>query len=264
MSVWVITTSWPRFLAGAGVFLVMTFTFLKPGISQSLSGGWLLLFWTLHVGAALVILQCVQMGLMRLPGVARMSPWLQIGASGLIGAVLFMPVAAGFDLLLKVDDLDGQEGEPLAQMLMDELTGSIGPVLTVWVALNVTRLLQIQTVQVHSPERPSDAPAFWERVPVELGRDLVALSAELHYLRVFTSKGEALILYPFGQAVDELEEQGMQIHRSHWVAFTHIAQIERQGQNHTCITSTGLSLPVSRRRKRDIDAALHGQARATT
>jgi DNA-binding LytR/AlgR family response regulator len=76
----------------------------------------------------------------------------------------------------------------------------------------------------------------------------VALSAELHYLRLRTAAGEVLILYPFGKAVAELGEHGLglQIHRSHWVAAAHVRRVDRRGQGALCTLSTGLTLPVSR------------------
>ena len=70
----------------------------------------------------------------------------------------------------------------------------------------------------------------------------------LHYLRLRTTAGEALVLYPFGKAVADLTEAGvgLQIHRSHWVATAHVGRVVRRGQGALCTLSTGLTLPVSR------------------
>lgn len=241
---------------GSGLFLIVIFTLLEPDISDPLQGGWLLLFWTIHVATALVLLQGMQMLLLRVPFMMRRPPWVQVALSGLIGALLFAPIAAVFDWMLGVDADAEDVSEGLFEALTGEFTGSVGIVLAVWIALNITRLLHIQSAgRVATPVAD---PAFWERVPKEIGRDLVALCAELHYMRVHTTKGEALILFPFGQAIDALEDtgKGVQVHRSHWVALAHVADVKRRGQGAVCVTSKGIELPVSRSRRKLLEAAI--------
>jgi DNA-binding LytR/AlgR family response regulator len=105
----------------------------------------------------------------------------------------------------------------------------------------------------------SETPPFWSRVPSSLGDDLVALTAELHYLRVETVNGNALILYPFGQAVAELaasSSNGSQIHRSHWVAHSHVANVQKDRGRVFCVLTSGTRLPIGRRRQATIVARL--------
>lgn len=246
--------------------MVVIFTLLEPDISDPLRGASLLLFWAVHVASALVLLQGMQMLLAHARFVMNWSPWAQVAFSGLIGALLFAPIAAVFDWLFGVEVPDEDRSETLIQSLAGELTGSIGLVLLVWVALNVTRLLHIQAAGPHAEIEDETTPAFWSRVPKEIGRDLVAVSAELHYMRVYTGAGQALILYPFGQAVEELGEtvRGVQIHRSHWVALGQVAELTRRGQGALCITTTGVALPVSRSRRKALEAAMSPKSGAAT
>ncbi|MEO1154866.1 MAG: LytTR family DNA-binding domain-containing protein [Pseudomonadota bacterium] len=256
-------TSWPRFLTGAGILLSVTFTMLMPGTSDGLSGGALFLFWTAHVFGALLILQSVQMGLARIPSASALSPWVQVAVSGLIGAVLFTPLAGLMDWMFRISETTDDHPKTLTELVVSEFTGLVGPVTVVWVGLNATRLVGVRSVKQQERTAPEvGQPAFWDRVPSAIGRDLVALSAELHYVRVHTTKGEALVLFPFGQAVKQVEQSnaGLQIHRSHWVALAHVDEVRRIGQGGVCAMASGLELPVSRRHWKTLSSGLASEA----
>lgn len=80
---------------------------------------------------------------------------------------------------------------------------------------------------------------------------ILALTSEDHYLRVHTPKGEALIHMTLAEAVSELPH-GFQVHRSHWVATT---AIKSTGPDRVELV-TGLSVPLSRHRRKAFDAWL--------
>ncbi|OYU15144.1 MAG: hypothetical protein CFE37_07065 [Alphaproteobacteria bacterium PA4] len=71
--------------------------------------------------------------------------------------------------------------------------------------------------------------------------------AEDHYLRLWLADGRApLILYRFGDAVRELAGcDGLQIHRSAWVAAAAVTGARRQGRRWQLLIVGGHSLPVS-------------------
>lgn len=241
--------SWPVFLAVSGVVLTLLFVLLEPEPSQSLGPGAAVVFWSLHVLVQIAILQAVQSGLSRIWPARWPLPVLQIAAAGLVGAALFSPVAVWVEILLSVAGEDGVPAALTPAALVNEFLNIAPPVTLVWVALNLSRLLRLPLVsgsRADAVDRPA-APGFWDRVPRDLGRDLVALSAELHYLRVYTAKGDALILYPFGRAVADLPEtDGVQVHRSHWAARAHMRGLRPRGDGGGLVLSTGLTLPVSR------------------
>jgi LytTr DNA-binding domain len=99
---------------------------------------------------------------------------------------------------------------------------------------------------------PSGADAFMARLPRPLRHArLVALSAEDHYLRVHTDRGDALILMSLSQAVEMLGPRaGVRIHRSHWAAFEAIDRRARTAGRATLIIEGGLELPISRSGRR--------------
>ncbi|MEO0402849.1 MAG: LytTR family DNA-binding domain-containing protein [Pseudomonadota bacterium] len=94
-------------------------------------------------------------------------------------------------------------------------------------------------------------------MPAAIGPDLIAISAELHYLRVRTPMGSDPVLYSFGAAIDELRDApGMQVHRSHWVMLAHVRAIERVGQRGLCHVSDGTRIPVSRSYRAALEQAV--------
>jgi hypothetical protein len=148
-----------------------------------------------------------------------------------------------------LDDRGGSLAHALAAEFGALLPGSI----LVWFCLNATRLLRLpESIAPDRSAPPDPMDHFWSKVPKSLGRDLVALTAELHYLRVQTPEGDTLILYPFGRAVEELGDRGYRIHRSHWIAAEHLDCVERDGDRYFCRTDTALRLPLSRSYRRTI------------
>ncbi len=98
--------------------------------------------------------------------------------------------------------------------------------------------------EVAPPGDPSLKPTFQSRVRPDRDGELLALQADGHYLRVYTSNGHDLILYRFGDALAELDDtQGMRVHRSWWVAERAITR-QTGGEKLTLVN--GLEVPVSR------------------
>ena len=249
---------WIRYVLAAWVLLTLLFAVLSPSASAGLSFGARLLFWAVHVGVPLILLQIAQIAVSRCAN--QLSDWVSVTVSGFIGALAFVPVAWGLDALFP-EEGDGSGSWP--SELLSETLSTVVPVMLVWVSLNAPRLVRISEARSPTTDHTEDvkAPAFWAKTPRNIGRDLVALSAELHYLRVRTHDGDALILYPFGKAVEELGTAfGQQVHRSHWVALSHIAQIERRGDGATVHLSTGASLPVSRKYRKSLSETWEGPA----
>ena len=85
------------------------------------------------------------------------------------------------------------------------------------------------------------------RLPPELGTEVIALEMEDHYVRVHTALGNELVLMRMRDAVSELDGlEGMQVHRSWWVARGAVEDVLREGRNVRLKLDTGLEAPVSR------------------
>ncbi len=244
-----------------------------------------IVFWLAHVASALFLFELAQITLGRIEFFSRLPPLLLVMAVGVVGAILF----SAFNLLLldRMYFLVGNtlDPEPISIAgLMDELRDSGATSVLFWVLLNSPRLIIIAQQKdaeeagepsladvAPTPPDASDAPTMprhqlldlLSRLPRRIGTDIVAISAELHYLRVYTPTGEALILMSFGRAVEALGViPGQVIHRSHWVALEHLVAIASDGDRVTCRLDTGLELPVSRTHRARLRAALASRDQA--
>lgn len=88
-----------------------------------------------------------------------------------------------------------------------------------------------------------------ERLPAHLGRTVLCLKMEDHYVRVHTPQGSALVLMSLSQAMDGLKDlEGAQTHRSWWVAREAVTGVVEDGRNLRLTLRGGLQAPVSRAR----------------
>lgn len=245
--------SWIGFLLCAGLVLTLLFTFLNPQASNGLSVWSRALFWGFHVALPLSFAQAAQVLLARR---ASLPVWPAIVMSGVIAALVFAPIANVLDMWFPIVGDDPDPAALLAVDLADEFFSLAPPVVLCWAALNAVR-----GVRLSAPESPLklETPKLFRLLRSDLrpgGKaDIVALSAELHYTRVFTPLGEELVLYPLNQAILEAGE-GVQIHRSHWVARAHVEALRKETSGWVVTLDTGLRLPVARARRKDVELAL--------
>lgn len=97
-----------------------------------------------------------------------------------------------------------------------------------------------------APGQP--AAALADRLPAKFrSAEIYAVSAEDHYLRVHTSAGETMILMRLADAIRELAAlEGMQTHRSWWVARQGMADAAKGDGKVTLKLKSGVEAPVSR------------------
>ncbi|MEL6569629.1 MAG: LytTR family DNA-binding domain-containing protein [Pseudomonadota bacterium] len=98
------------------------------------------------------------------------------------------------------------------------------------------------------PAAPDTTAALLDRLPPKYrGADLYAVSSEDHYLRIHTSLGEEMILMRLADAIDLLaQSDGLQVHRSWWVARDGIEDVERANGKPVLKLKSGGEAPVSR------------------
>jgi hypothetical protein len=88
---------------------------------------------------------------------------------------------------------------------------------------------------------------FFERIPKTLGRDLISLNSQDHYVKVTTSFGSDLILMRLSDAVIELKDHdGVQPHRSWWISKKHIVGVKTVAGKKVLELKNGDLIPVSR------------------
>jgi hypothetical protein len=117
-------------------------------------------------------------------------------------------------------------------------------------------LLDQRQPELSQPQ--AERSCFLDRLPRHLGRDIVYLEAQEHYLRVVTSRAEHLLLQGLTHAVSDLERsgiEGIQIHRSVWVAWKHVEDVDARLNSLSVKLSNGNSVKLGRRRAKDVLAA---------
>ncbi len=110
-----------------------------------------------------------------------------------------------------------------------------------------------------TPDRPAagaGAPPLLERLPAGRRGRLLHLQMRDHYVEIHTDRGSALVLMRFGDALKELGgTEGMQVHRSHWIARAALKKIVRRTGRTVAILDSGAEVPVSRRYVRTLREA---------
>lgn len=270
-------------LAYAGGLLVLTLTLMEPASAFGLAWWQRAGFYAGHVAPAMAVAWWASGWLFNLVALQRWPSWVLLALAGGAAGVALAPWSVALEMALGIVDLDEPWAAPLPltaaawwSELADELLHVPVRTAVFWVAMNVWVLWRAQRqehatqmeVAPPSPDgsyRAAPAPAtelargsptLLDRLPARLGRDVVQLEAQQHYLRVVTTLGEHLLLHGLAPAVTELEERGiagMQIHRSVWVAWTHVERIDLRPGSLAAVLRDGRRLPIGRRRARDVE-----------
>jgi DNA-binding LytR/AlgR family response regulator len=89
--------------------------------------------------------------------------------------------------------------------------------------------------------------SFLDRLPGRLGRELLCLQMEDHYVRAHTPRGSDLVLISLKEALGDLQHvDGLQVHRSWWVRRSAVQGVTSKGRGVTLRLVNGLEVPVSR------------------
>lgn len=240
------------------VFANRVFSFVKR--ARRLPG-----FPSLPVGSAIAIVLTTTVGAFgtgRMPLLLRLQFWIALVGfnailwqlwfaysvhqakdwtrSAVIGAVLLnLPLPFEITLLLKM--LGISSGTDLLGGWIKALTISAAILLLVLVAKRVPMpTTQSSTIEPGGLLARAGAPSPGA---------LVAIRSEDHYCRVQLSDGRApLIHYRFRDALQEISRcDGVQVHRSHWVANTAVVRAVRIGRRWSLFLVDGTEVPVSAR-----------------
>ncbi len=101
--------------------------------------------------------------------------------------------------------------------------------------------------RAEAPDTPAPAAALVARLSERARGEPLHLRMQDHYIEVHTSRGMEMVLLRFRDALREVEGvDGMQVHRSHWVARAAVDGVERRGGRVTLRLVNGTRVPVSR------------------
>lgn len=277
-----------RYLGGTGLALWAFVMALMPDPGFMAPWLWMALFWALQIGVGLTILQTILYLMSRVDSKGRMPLWSLVAMSGLCGSVLLAPIYwligeglmqqfMGFAETIDTDELRSVERTLGWAALVEEWLEISGPVIAGWALISWPRLQGLLPPLVQKTNWSVDEPlvalsqepkvievrvrSWREALPKELGDDVMAVKSELQYLRVWTTRGAALVLGSLQEVEDEEGSAGMRVHRSWWVHARHVRTVGRRGEAAICELSDGREVPISRRRKADAIARFGDRAR---
>ena len=124
------------------------------------------------------------------------------------------------------------------------------------VAAIVSEALEAPTAGPVTQDAPPSEPAWLDQLPAHLGRDLVLLQAQDHYVRVETALGETLIRTTIQEATEALGAHGVRVHRSWWVARKAIKAFAYRAGAPVLVLHNGNEVPVGRTYRRALRDAL--------
>lgn len=109
------------------------------------------------------------------------------------------------------------------------------------------QIAEVSASPIAAPAPTAYEPEILARLKPQNRGALLRLSVEDHYTDVVTSRGRELVLLRFADALKELgATPGLQVHRSHWVADTHVDRLKRDGGRLVLVMKDGAEIPVSR------------------
>jgi hypothetical protein len=246
--------------------LIVLFAWMEPAGSAGVGFGKGLVFWTTQISILIPLLICIQqLASHHVTLKTPQTPWIQTALSGVVAALLFVPIAYFLDLVFAIPEDEASNG--ILHGLLDEASGVVVPVTVTWLALNAPWILQLDfskrytepatpEIDEHGAKTSSEMrqpTRFLQELRNRTSGDLISISSELHYVRVVTTETEVMFLYNLKDALEQLpSDAGVQIHRSHWVSREHVKDLTKKNGSWECTLSNGKRLPISRRKYSEI------------
>ncbi|MEL6870752.1 MAG: LytTR family DNA-binding domain-containing protein [Pseudomonadota bacterium] len=190
--------------------------------------------------------------------VARFAPAVPAALRGVLVTIPFALVNSA--VIVGVHHVMLALGGPLVPVTWSSLVSS-HVVLSTLVILPAIHLVGKLKLRVETAAGSDAIHFLTEKLPGNLkGTRPFALAAEGHYVWVHTALGKELVTMKFEDAVRAVVGiEGLRTHRSWWVALDQIADVRSVGSACEAVLQTGLVVPVSRRRKSALRAAIEAQ-----
>jgi hypothetical protein len=172
-------------------------------------------------------------------GARRWPHWITVVVAALLASIPTAFEVAWAEMLLRVER-------------------DLGPIDLLAIAGDVSLLSVPLLLLTHgwTPQRANGLPSeqYPERADrlvalMDPGRrgELLAVSSEDHYVRLYSDRASQLVAMRFADALDNLvSADGLQVHRRWWVATDAVESIVKDGDGLRLGLRNGLSVPVSR------------------
>jgi len=221
----------------AAVIIILTIA--GPfGTLQSLNHAERLVYWTLH--ALLTFFTGVFVAVFVISLLTKFGIRSQIAKA--LGAI-----SVGFPISIIVWCLN-HYGFSLDMGGLPHYLRLLGYCLGISIAISLLYFLIRTDREPENPETYAQKEIpFLSRLSSHLGKNLLHITSQDHYVEATTDRGSELILIRFSDAVMELQNfNGIQVHRSHWIADNAVDRLHRNNGNLFILTTNCKEFPVSR------------------
>ena len=168
------------------------------------------------------------------------------GSSLLAGAVAGVPI--GIIVFLINSNIAGNDDGEIEDFF--RLIGLCTPIAVAVAGLQFLLLgLDDQRAQTSAPDA---SPVLMARMSKHLRGRVLTLQSQDHYVEVVTDRGRELLLMRLTDAIAEVREEGMRVHRSWWVARAEVADLCKAEGRHELVLRDGRRVPVSRANQRAV------------
>lgn len=249
-----------------GIGLTILFTAVDPQLTSELSLLHRFLFWAVNIGA--VLLGIVVASLILRPYLKPNLPiWAILVLTCVLGVIFVSPLLVLFDWCPgDADALDIWAKNSFLHACVAEFLEVLPLALVGWLVINLPLIFGKATlnnepdprpgyqivVDKEEEERKQQRQEFLDSLPEVIGKELVAISSDLHYLNVHTSLGKAVVLGSVNRCAEIFHSQGMMVHRSNWVAKKHVVRVVISGREAYCIMSNGMKVAISRSKRKEV------------
>lgn len=248
---------WSTFFA-----ILILFILTGPyGTSEKMTFWPRLIYWTLVQGAGWIITTCLSAFANAALTAAFSTPLIRMMTGSVVAALPIGAVISLANHLFIAKPIDA------ASVATDALAAL--PLCVIFCFLSCLTTGYPRDAAVREP-LAAEPPAFIAGPPIILNRlpqqkrgDLMRLSVQDHYTEIVTTRGRQFVLLRFADALREIgETQGLQVHRSHWVADTNVVSLRREAGRFHIVTHDGAEIPVSRSRNAAVQARFAAHALA--
>ncbi len=282
------------FLSLAAAWLLASTQIQRPD-DWPLAG--LYVYWTIRIMIEAGLFVAFAELISRLPGLGS-NVILNAILAALVSLVPFALSITALDLILGLPELggtvslDNTSGEAASgQALAESQIGSFfleiiylsDNHLALCVILTAPRLFQTfkrtdaakgiaPTVETSDADRPfepepvgsldrSSETGYLRHLDHPLNGELLRVEAQEHYVRLISDQETRMVLYRFNDIVSELPGKlGMQVHRSHWVAFAAAKRLYRDSGRLWLTITDGSKIPVSRKYSEEVQSRFASSA----
>ncbi|WP_375569537.1 LytTR family DNA-binding domain-containing protein [Seohaeicola saemankumensis] len=217
-----------------------------------------LVYWGVIIGMSAVIMTFLSVLAHRVTE-ARGWNWALVAV--LAGMAGILPVLGTVFLAGGLATGFGSGGPGIITLAAYVAPSVIGVTLAVNAYIEVQQNMAPAAPAAPAPPQPEAVATLLQgKLPHHLGREIVSVRAQDHYLEVTTPKGQCMVLMRLGDAVRDLEGvNGMQVHRSWWICLDHVARVEKGANGPEIVMRDGQRVPVGRSYRAAFRAGMAGR-----